>query len=119
MTLLFLILAIVFEVAWAICLKASDGFAKLPYAVATIITYALSLVFLMLAVRKLEVGATYAIWAGSGAALIAILGVILFKEPVGTLKVISLILVIAGVVGLNLTEGHAPPRTQAPAADSK
>ncbi len=127
-TWLWLILAILFEVAWALCLKASQGFTRVPFAIATIITYALSLVFLMLAVKKLDVGTTYAIWAGTGAALIAIAGIVLFKEPASAIKIVSLALVIAGVVGLNLSENHTgapnppvsaspptPPATQSPA----
>lgn len=115
-TWLYLILAIAFEVGWAVCLKASDGFSKRGPAVATLAFYALSLFFLMLAVRKLDVGTTYAIWAGAGAALIAVFGILYFKEPVSPLKIISLLLVIAGVVGLNLTEGHATPRAAPPGA---
>ncbi len=116
-TWLWLVLAIVFEVAWALCLKASQGFTRAPLAIATVITYALSLVFLMLAVKKLDVGTTYAIWAGTGAALIAIAGIFYFKEPASAVKIISLILVIAGVVGLNLSENHtgAPAGPHAPA----
>ena len=115
-TWLWLVLAILFEVAWALSLKASQGFTRVPLAIATVVTYALSLVFLMLAVKRLDVGTTYAIWAGSGAALIAIAGIFWFKEPAGTLKLVSLALVIAGVVGLNLTESHASPAPPAPAS---
>jgi multidrug transporter EmrE-like cation transporter len=113
-TWLWLVLAILFEVAWALSLKASQGFTRIPMAIATVVTYALSLVFLMLAVKRLDVGTTYAIWAGSGAALIAVAGIVWFKEPAGALKLVSLALVIAGVVGLNLTEGHTPPAPPAP-----
>lgn len=107
MTYFYLVLAIVFEVGWALGLKVSDGFARPAAAVATCVMYVLSLVFLMMAVRRLDVGPAYAIWAGTGAAMIAVAGIVWFREPVSALKVVSLVLVIAGVVGLNLAgAGH-------------
>lgn len=108
MTYFYLALAIVFEAGWAIGLKVSNGFSRPVATAATIVMYVLSLVFLMLAVRRLEIGATYAIWAGLGAAIIAVAGVVYFREPVTAVKVVSLLLVIAGVVGLNLSgAGHS------------
>ena len=108
MTYLYLALAVVFEVGWAVGLKASQGFSRPLVAAGTLVMYALSLVFLMLAVRRLEIGAAYAIWAGLGAAIIAAIGVVYFREPLTTLKAASLVLVIAGVVGLNLSgAGHS------------
>src|SRR5688572_20747749 len=109
MTYLYLALAILFEAGWAVSLKASQGFSRPLATASTLVMYILSLVFLMLAVRKLEIGATYAIWAGLGAAIIAVAGVVHFREPVTPLKAVSLVLVIAGVVGLNLSgAGHSP-----------
>lgn len=109
MTYLYLALAIVFEAGWALGLKASDGFSRLWPSVASLAMYVLSLAFLSLAVKKLDIGPTYAIWAGLGAALIAAAGVIWFKEPVSALKIVSLLLVIAGVIGLNLAgTGQVP-----------
>jgi multidrug transporter EmrE-like cation transporter len=117
MTYLYLALAILFEVGWALGLKVSQGFTRPVAAVATALMYILSLVFLMLAVRKLDIGPAYAIWAGTGAALIAAAGIVWFKEPISSLKLVSMFLVIAGVVGLNLAEGgahpHAPPAGEA------
>ena len=109
MTYFYLALAIVFEVGWALGLKVSDGFTRPLAAGATAIAYILSLVFLMLAVKKLDVGPAYAIWAGTGAALIAVAGMLWFKEPISVGKVVSMTLVIAGVIGLNLSGGgHGP-----------
>lgn len=108
MTYLYLALAILFEVGWALGLKLSNGFTRPLAAIATAAMYILSLVFLMLAVKKLDIGPAYAIWAGTGAALIALAGILYFKEPASALKVISMALVIAGVIGLNLSGGgHA------------
>jgi small multidrug resistance pump len=107
MTLLYLILAILFEVAWAVAMKASSGLSKPIPAAITIVAYILSLVFLSLATRRLEVGAAYAVWAGSGAAIIATIGILYFREPVTILKLASLGLIIAGIVGLQVgAKGH-------------
>lgn len=107
MTYVYLALAIVFEVGWALCMKASEGLTRPPATAATVVLYLLSLVFLALATRKLDVGIAYAIWAGLGAAIIAVGGVVIFREPMTALKVVSMLLVIAGVIGLNLAGGHA------------
>src|SRR5688572_32860380 len=88
MTYLYLALAILFEAGWAVSLKASQGFSRPLATASTLVMYILSLVFLMLAVRKLEIGATYAIWAGLGAAIIAVAGVVHFREPVTPLKAV-------------------------------
>ena len=107
MTYLWLALAVVFEVGWAISMKLSDGFARLGFTIATIIMYLLSVVFLALATKKMDLGTCYAIWAGGGVAMIAIIGMVYFKEPVTALKLISLGLVLAGIVGLRVaTGGH-------------
>lgn len=106
MTYLWLVLAIVFEAGWAIAMKVSDGLTKPIPAAATVVMYLLSVVFLALATRRLELGAAYAMWAGSGAVLIAIAGFVYFKEPVTALKVVSMGLVVAGIVGLQFAGGH-------------
>lgn len=109
MTWIFLSLAIVFEVGWAIAMKLSSGLTRPGSAAATILMYLLSLVFLALAVRRLDIGLAYALWAGAGAAIIALIGILHFKEPATALKLVSLALVIAGVIGLNLSgAGHRP-----------
>jgi len=106
MTYLWLALAIVFEVGWAIAMKLSEGLTKIGPTIATIVMYLLSVVFLALATKRMEVGPAYAIWAGSGAALIAIAGMIYFKEPVTAMKIISLGLIVLGIAGLQLAGGH-------------
>jgi len=105
MIYLWLALAILFEVGWAIFMKLSIGFTKTPFTIATIIMYLLSVVFLALATKKMDIGTAYAIWAGAGVSLIAILGMTYFKEPVSTLKLASLALVVAGIIGLSISRG--------------
>jgi multidrug transporter EmrE-like cation transporter len=107
MVYLWLALAVVFEVGWAMSMKLSDGFSKLAFTVATVVMYLLSVIFLALATKKMDIGTGYAIWAGCGVAMIAIIGMVYFKEPVTALKLVSLGLVVAGIVGLNIaTGGH-------------
>lgn len=102
MTALYLALAIGFEVTWAVAMKLSDGLRRPAPTLVTFAAYALSLIFLALATRKMDVGVGYAIWAGGGAALIAVIGVLHFREPATALKVVSLALIVAGIAGLEL-----------------
>ena len=99
--------AIVFEVAGTTSMKLSDGFSKLLPSTMVVLFYIVSFALMALALKRLEVGMTYAIWAGVGTALIAIIGVIYFKEPMNLIKVVSILLIIAGVVGLNLSGAKA------------
>lgn len=120
MTYVFLTLAIIFEVAWAIGIKLNSNFAppiKWGSLIATLVAYLLSLGFLMLTVRKMNIGTAYAVWAGTGAAIISIIGIIHFHEPRSTLKIASLALVVAGLVGLNLSESQAKEQTTATHSD--
>ncbi|MES0372019.1 MAG: multidrug efflux SMR transporter [Mariprofundaceae bacterium] len=104
---IYLSFAIVFEVAGTTAMKLSDGFSKLLPTALTITLYLASFALLALALKRLEVGMTYAIWAGIGTALIAIIGVFFFKEPMNLLKAASILLIIAGVIGLNLSGAKA------------
>lgn len=99
---LFLVLAIIFEVAWAILLKYTEGFTRLWPTVATITTYLAALYFLNLTVRTMPVGIAYAIWAGTGMVLIALLGVVILKQHLDLPAIIGLLLIVAGVLVLNL-----------------
>ncbi len=105
MTYLWLALAIVCEAGWALAMKASDGLTKAAWTAATVVLYILSLVFLAFATRKMDIGTGYAIWAGTGVALIAIGGVILFREPITLAKGVCLGIIVIGIVGLNLSTG--------------
>lgn len=99
---LFLALAIVFEVVWAILLKYTEGFTRLWPTVATIVTYLAALYFLNLTVRTMPVGIAYAVWAGTGMVLIALLGVVILKQQLDLPAIIGLTLIVAGVLVLNL-----------------
>jgi small multidrug resistance pump len=105
MNWLFLVLAIVAEVVGTTCMKLSSGFTQLLPSVAMVIFYGLSLSALTMALKKIEVSVAYAIWSGLGTALIAIIGIFGFKEPATALKIMSILLIIIGVVGLNFSGG--------------
>ncbi len=101
---LFLVGAIIMEVCGTTCIKLSEGFTRLWPSILIFVFYAVSFTLVTFAVRKLELSITYAIWSGVGTLLIAIIGLFWFKEPLTILKAVSMFLVIAGVVGLNLSQ---------------
>ncbi len=103
---LLLIGAIVFEVMGTTCMKLSDGFDKLLPSVLIFVFYGISFVLFTLALKDLDVSMAYAIWAGLGTVLVTIIGIFYFSEPGTLIKLFSIILVIAGVVGLNLAGTH-------------
>ena len=97
-----LVLAGLFEVGWAIGLKYTDGFTKLWPTMGTVAAMAISLGLLGIAMKSLPVGTAYAIWVGVGAVGTVILGIVLFNEPVNALRLVSVGLIVAGLVGLKL-----------------
>jgi len=103
MAWVYLFTAALFEIAWAIGLKYTQGFTKLWPSVLTIAAMVISLACLAMAVRTIPVGTGYAIWTGIGAVGTAILGVILFAEPLTAWRVVCLLLIVAGVIGLKFT----------------
>lgn len=101
----YLIVAAFFETGWAIGLEYSDGFTELVPSVATIISMAISVVLLARAVQSLPIGTAYAVWTGIGAATTALLGIVLFNESSSVARLGFIGLIVAGVVGLEIT-GH-------------
>ena len=83
-------------------MKASDGFKHKEYLVAMGISYFICFSLLTVAVKRLDIGMSYAVWSGIGTALIAIGSVVWFREPMNPVKAASLILIILGVAGLNI-----------------
>ncbi len=102
----YLVLAIIFEVAGTTFMKLSEGFTKTLPSVAMFVLYLLSLTALTFALKKFEISTAYAIWSGLGTALITLIGIIVFKESVNMVKILSIALIIIGVVGLQLTTEH-------------
>ena len=97
-----LVLAGLFEVGWAIGLKYTEGFTKPLPTVGTLAAMAISLGLLGIAMKSLPVGTAYAIWVGVGAVGTVILGIVLFNEPMNPLRLVSVGLIVAGLVGLKL-----------------
>lgn len=102
----YLILAISFEVAGTTFMKLSEGFTKTMPSVAMFVLYLLSLTALTFALKRFELSTAYAIWSGLGTALITFVGIIVFKESISAVKILSIVLIIIGVVGLQLTTKH-------------
>jgi quaternary ammonium compound-resistance protein SugE len=92
-----------FEVAWAVGLKYTEGFSRWWPSVGTALAMAVSVVLLALAMRTLPVGTAYAVWTGIGAVGTALLGIALFAEPATFARLGCIALIVAGIVGLKLT----------------
>src|SRR6476469_247590 len=102
-----LIVSGLLEAGWALSLKASDGLSKLWPSVAFFVLLIASMAGLMFALKPLPVGRAYAVWVGIGAVLTAVIGMVAFKDPVNVVTIGSIVLIIAGVVGLQLAgAGH-------------
>ena len=103
MTWLFLVIAGLFEVAWAAMMKLSDGFSHVGYSVTTVIGMILSFVFLNLATKHLPLSIAYPIWTGIGAVGAIFVGVVLFKDTVAPLTWIFVAMLIIGIIGIKVT----------------
>lgn len=90
------------ETVWALALKQSQGFSRLWPSVIFLIAAVASLGGLAWALKSLPVGTAYAIWTGTGAVLTAVVGIVWLKESASVLKLLSIVLIIAGIVGLRL-----------------
>lgn len=97
-----LLLAGLFEIAWAIGLKYTEGFTRLWPMLGTVAAMGVSITLLGLAMKSLPLGTAYAIWVGIGAVGTALLGMLLFDEPATVARLVSLGLIVAGLVGLKL-----------------
>lgn len=98
--------AILAEILATTSMKYSDGFTRLWPSVGTTIGYLIAFMLLALTLKTVSVGTAYAIWAGTGTAVIAAIGMVFLGEAVTAAKVIGVLLVIAGVVVLNLGGAH-------------
>lgn len=96
----YLIVAGLFEIGWAIGLKYTDGFTKLTPSLLTVVSMIISLGLLGIALRDLPVGTAYAIWTGVGTVGTAVLGIFLFGEPATALRMACIALIVSGIAGL-------------------
>ena len=104
---LFLTAAIVCEVVGTSLMKLSESLTRWIYIPPMLVAYLLALGGLALALKTIEVGIAYAVWAGVGTLLIAAIGIVFFAESTSLLKMVSMLFVIVGVVGLNLANSIA------------
>ena len=102
MAWVYLFVAGLFEIAWAIGLKYTDGFSRVAPSVFTIASMVVSVVLLGLALKTLPVGTGYAVWTGIGTIGTALLGIALFGEPATAVRLACIGLIVAGILGLKL-----------------
>jgi small multidrug resistance pump len=102
----YLLLAIGLEIAGTTSMKLSEGFSRLVPSVLIFVFYAGSFSLLTFALRRIELSTAYAVWSGVGTAVVAVIGIAWFQETLTAMKAVSLLLIVLGVVGLNLTGGH-------------
>jgi quaternary ammonium compound-resistance protein SugE len=116
-----LFLAGLFEIAWAVGLKYTQGFSRFWPSVGTVLAMAISLALLGFALRTLPLGTAYAVWTGIGAVGTVILGIALFGEPATAGRLACAGLIVAGIVGLKLltptNPANAPPVAERGAAN--
>lgn len=102
MAWILLILAGLFECGWAIGLKYTEGFTRLTPSLLTVAAMAISFWLLSTAMKTIPVGTAYAVWTGIGAIGVAIMGMILFGESRDVMRIVSLLLIVAGIIGLKI-----------------
>lgn len=100
---LLLVLTIIAETTAVICMKLADGFRHKVYSSIAVLAYIAGFIFLTLCLKYLPVGIANAIWAGASTVLVAVLGIFLFKEQLNIIQLISILLIVAGLVGLNIS----------------
>ncbi len=103
----YLLVAGLLEPCWVIALEKSDRFRKVPWAIATVAILIASLYLLSLSMALIGPGTSYAVWTGIGAVLTMVLGIVIYKEPAVLVRISFIMLIVAGVVGLNLVSGAA------------
>lgn len=99
---IFLFIAGLFEAAWAIGLKYTEGFTKLYPSVFTVVCMFLSFYFLSQALKTLPIGTGYAVWTGIGIIGTTVLGVLLFDEPIDLARTFCITLIFSGIIGLRI-----------------
>ena len=100
---LILAVTILLEVAGSMMMKLADGFTRFWPSLGVFVCYSAALAGLTITLKFIELSIAYAIWAGAGTALVALIGMVYFREPVTAMKLVSLAFVIVGVVGLQLS----------------
>jgi small multidrug resistance pump len=100
---IYLILSIIFEITSTTLMKMSNGFTKILPTVGTFLGYIICFSFLSIALKKIDMGVAYAIWGAVGITVMAVIGILVFKESISVLKILSILFIVLGVIGLNLS----------------
>lgn len=103
MAWIILTMAGVFEIVWAVGLTYTEGFTRLWPSVMTAIAMLLSFALLSHSLKTLPIGTAYAVWTGIGAVGTALVGMLILGEPRGTVRILCILLIVAGIAGLKLT----------------
>jgi quaternary ammonium compound-resistance protein SugE len=98
-----LLVAGFFEIVWAMLLKFTDGFTNVWPSVGTVVAMGISMVCMSFALREIPMGTAYVVWTGIGAVGTVILGIVFFGEPKNAIRLVCVVLIIAGIAGLKLT----------------
>ncbi|NUO61532.1 MAG: multidrug efflux SMR transporter [Hamadaea sp.] len=112
MAWIYLLIASVFEVVFALATNATDGFTRLGPSLLTVVAAAAGIFFLSLALRTLDVSVGYTVWTGIGSVGTVVLGTLIFEESLNAGKIIAFFLIIGGVLGLKLADRPARPSTR-------
>lgn len=99
---IYLLIAGILEITWAVAMKMSDGFTVLVPSIITVVGYIASAVFLAIALKHLPLGTAYAMWTGMGIAGTTLLGIVIFHERLSISQIICVIMIVVGIVGLKL-----------------
>lgn len=102
---IYLLIAAFFEMGWAVGLKYTEGFTRLWPSVFTLLGTIASFFFLSLAVRNLPIGTAYAVWTGIGTVGTVLFGILFLGEPRDIVRIVCILLIVAGIVGLKITSG--------------
>ena len=102
MNWIYLLVAGLYEISWAVGLNFTHGFSRIIPSTLTVICMIASFYFLALALKNLPLGTAYAVWTGIGTVGTVIFGIILFKEPVTVMRLVCIALIVSGITGLKL-----------------
>lgn len=113
MAWIYLIIAGLLEIGWAIGLKYTDGFSKLWPSIGTIACMIVSFSLLSTALRDIPVGTGYAVWTGIGAVGTAIVGMVFLGEPRSVARIVCIVLIVSGIIGLKFFSDRPQERMRA------
>ncbi|MFC4182282.1 quaternary ammonium compound efflux SMR transporter SugE [Saccharococcus thermophilus] len=106
MAWVYLVIAGIFEVVWAVALKYTMGFTRLAPSIITVFGALASFYFLSVATKTLPIGTAYAVWTGIGAMGAIIVGMLFLNEPVNVPRIVFLLFILVGIIGLKFTSGQ-------------